>query len=146
MSPNRNTPFWKNCECVDRALRLVQTCVIRMCLRSRVVRFLRMWKMQGVRKLSIPLHFTWPIWTSLKYVSIYLSFTLSLSRSFVFLSLYVLCTSMAAICKKNYWCECCKWTMYWKQLTEIINADAKEWPQEVLFSLDLRLKFLTVGP
>ena len=46
-------------------LRLVQTCVKCMRLRSRVVRFLRMQKTQGVRKLSIPLRFTQSVWTSL---------------------------------------------------------------------------------
>ena len=39
-----------------------------MRLRSRVVRFLRMRKMQGVRKLSIPLRFTQSVWTSLEWV------------------------------------------------------------------------------
>ena len=37
-----------------------------MHLRSRVVRFFCMQKMQAVRKLSIPLRFTQPVWTSLK--------------------------------------------------------------------------------
>ena len=53
-------PFICTMECSDSnehsvILRLVQACVIRMHLRSREVWFLRMQKMQGVRKLSIPL-------------------------------------------------------------------------------------------